>query len=49
MDEPFTNLDVAGRDLVIAVVTEHLEQGGVCVMASHQAVEVAAETKRLQL
>lgn len=49
LDEPFTNLDRDGRDLVNTLVTEHLKGGGMCVMAAHQDVDVDAPTERLVL
>ncbi len=49
MDEPFTNLDADGRALVRDIVTAHLGGGGLCVMASHQAVDVSAPVQRIRL
>ncbi len=49
MDEPFTNLDADGRALVLDIVTAHLGDGGACVMASHQAVDIAAPVQRVGL
>ena len=49
MDEPFTNLDRDGRQLVIDVTEEHLAAGGLCVMAAHQDVEINATVKRVTL
>jgi heme exporter protein A len=49
MDEPFTNLDAAGQDLVIEVVQEHLREGGMCVMATHQQLELDAPVQRICL
>ena len=49
MDEPFTNLDKAGQALVAELIAEHLSDGGLCVVASHQAVEIDAPTKRVTL
>jgi heme exporter protein A len=49
MDEPFTNLDRDGRQLVIDVIEEHLAAGGLCVMAAHQDVEIKATVKRVSL
>jgi heme exporter protein A len=49
MDEPFTNLDAAGRELVIEVVGEHLREGGMCVMATHQRFDVDAAVRRISL
>ena len=49
MDEPFTNLDREGRQLVSDVVAEHLTAGGMCVMAAHQDVHIDAPTQKLVL
>ena len=49
MDEPFTNLDTAGQALVAELISEHLGGGGLCVVASHQSVEIDAPTERLTL
>ena len=49
MDEPFTNLDRDGRDLVLKVLAEHLGNGGMCVLAAHQDVRIDAPTERIQL
>ena len=49
MDEPFTNLDRAGRSLVEDIVTEHLQAGGLCVIAAHQDVDIDAPTERVVL
>lgn len=49
VDEPFTNLDREGRDLVLDLVSEHLEAGGMCVMAAHQDVDVRGTVRTIQL
>ena len=49
MDEPFTNLDREGRQLVDEIVGQHLSNGGMCVMAAHQDVEIDAPTQKLVL
>lgn len=49
MDEPFTNLDAAGRALVCDLATQHLAAGGLCVMAAHQDVSIDAPTTRVAL
>lgn len=36
LDEPVTNLDVAGVDLVEDLVREHVERGGLALAAAHQ-------------
>lgn len=42
LDEPFTALDVAGVSLVSGMLDEHLAQGGMAVLTSHQAMPMAA-------
>jgi heme exporter protein A len=49
MDEPFTNLDREGRALVMQLVKEHLDKGGMCVMAAHQDIEIDAPVKKVIL
>jgi len=38
LDEPITNLDVAGIALVESLLARHLDQGGMIVAAAHQAL-----------
>ena len=49
MDEPFTNLDRNGRALVLEHVQNHLANGGLCVMAAHQDVDLDVATTRISL
>lgn len=49
MDEPLTNLDTNGRALVESVIAGHLGAGGMCIVASHQTLQVAGKTQRIQL
>jgi heme exporter protein A len=49
MDEPFTNLDREGRQLVMDLTQEHLASGGMCVMAAHQDVEIDSPIVRVRL
>ena len=49
MDEPFTNLDGEGRQLVVQLTEEHLADGGLCVMAAHQDVDINATVVRVRL
>jgi heme exporter protein A len=37
LDEPYSNLDQEGVELVDAMLTTHLEAGGACVLATHGA------------
>lgn len=49
MDEPFTNLDREGRALVMRLTSEHLERGGMCLMAAHQDVEIGGNVQKVVL
>ena len=50
LDEPLVALDSAAVKLVQSLLVQHLDQGGMVVMATHQDINVAAViTKRLQL
>ena len=41
LDEPLTNLDIAGRRLVARWIDEHLDTGGMAAIASHQPDQLA--------
>ncbi len=49
LDEPFTNLDAAGREQVQELIAEHLAGGGLALAASHQELTVDAPTRRVEL
>ncbi len=49
LDEPFTNLDTAGQELVNDLISEHLLEGGLCVMASHRGVDADVPQQKLVL
>jgi len=49
MDEPFTNLDREGRQLVMELVESHLNSGGMCVMAAHQDVDIDSPVTTIRL
>jgi heme exporter protein A len=46
LDEPITNLDVAGIELVESLLAKHLDQGGMIVAAAHQALLASHIGKR---
>lgn len=48
LDEPYTNLDTAGRDALDGLLGKHLAAGGICLMATHLAVAVPAR-RRLEI
>jgi len=41
LDEPAVSLDAAGQDLLIALIREHLEGGGIVVAATHTPLDFA--------
>ena len=49
MDEPLTNLDTAGQALVVELILEHLQAGGLCVLASHQSIELDSAMQKIEL
>ncbi len=50
LDEPYTNLDVAGRELVDQLMTQHLETGGQVLLVAHQSHGVRrAGTRTLEM
>ncbi len=49
MDEPYTNLDEAGRKLVAELLEEHLDAGGMAAVASHQPLDAGAAPRRIAL
>lgn len=40
LDEPFTALDVAAVDMLQQVMKDHLDQGGIVIFTTHQAVDL---------
>jgi len=46
LDEPYVALDAAAIALVAGLVGAHLQRGGLAVLTTHQAVDVAASTIR---
>jgi len=42
LDEPTSNLDVAGQALVSELLDEHLAAGGMAVVATHHALAIRA-------
>jgi heme exporter protein A len=48
-DEPFTNLDAAGREWLEGMLDAHLERGGLAVIAAHHALRERPGLRHLQL
>jgi heme exporter protein A len=49
LDEPFTNLDLAGSKLLSTLLADHVDGGGMALVVAHHELEVAANRKRLEL
>jgi heme exporter protein A len=49
LDEPFTNLDASGSEVMSALLEEHIEQGGLALVVAHHDLNLAAETRHLGL
>jgi len=50
LDEVMTSLDKAAVELVRSLIAEHLDRGGIAIVATHQELELSAGvTKRLEL
>jgi len=50
LDEPFTALDKAAVELLQQVIREHLDQGGMAFLTTHQEVKLTeGQVKQLQL
>lgn len=49
LDEPFTALDRAGIALVESLLDRHLEQDGMVILTSHQALSTRARVRTLEL
>ena len=46
LDEPYVALDAAAVELVAGLIGAHLQRGGLAVLTTHQAVDVAAGAVR---
>jgi heme exporter protein A len=49
LDEPFTNLDTAGVDLLSALIRDHVGRGGAVLVAAHQTLNVGMDSLSLEL
>lgn len=50
LDEPFTAIDRAGTEVLVDVLSDHLEGGGMVILTSHQPVSMTrCEVMRLSL
>jgi heme exporter protein A len=49
LDEPFTNLDAAGAELMTGLLRSHVEGGGAALVVAHQTLQIGVESHRLDL
>src|ERR1700736_1762018 len=49
LDEPFTNLDAAGTDLMAGLLQAHVEQGGAALVVAHHDLDIDVDMRRLDL
>jgi len=49
LDEPFTNLDRAGSELLSLLLAEHVNAGGMALVVAHHDLNIAATLRRLEL
>lgn len=49
LDEPLTSLDDATQKILLAAIREHVTSGGICIMTSHQPVELNLPMQTLRL
>jgi len=49
LDEPYTNLDTAGSELLSALLLAHIRAGGMALVVAHHDLDVATATRRLGL
>ena len=49
MDEPVSNLDSEGRELVVHLLRKHLGSGGMAIVAAHRDINLDVPTHKIQL
>jgi len=49
LDEPFTNLDAAGTDLMSSLLQSHVERGGAALVVAHHDLDIDVDMRRLDL
>jgi heme exporter protein A len=49
LDEPFTNLDAAGTELMSGLLRSHVEGGGAALVVAHHDLKVDVAMRRLEL
>jgi heme exporter protein A len=49
LDEPFTNLDTAGSELVSTLLRDHVQEGGSALVVAHHDLNIEVDRRRLDL
>jgi heme exporter protein A len=49
LDEPYTNLDAAGTELMTGLLHAHVEQGGAALVVAHHDLSIGVYMRRLDL
>jgi len=49
LDEPFTNLDAAGSELLSSLLAEHVNGGGLALVVAHHELKLTVALRRLEL
>ena len=49
LDEPYTNLDAKGGDLLTTLLDEHVGAGGIALVVAHHALPLTGAVDRLEL
>jgi heme exporter protein A len=49
LDEPITAIDQDGQKIFATLLKQHVEQGGIAVVATHQSLQLQCNVKLLQL
>src|SRR6202030_3188550 len=49
LDEPFTNLDAAGSEVLASLLQSHVDAGGSALVVAHQDLKLDCNVRRLEL
>jgi len=49
LDEPYTNLDAAGAELMTGLLQAHVERGGAALVVAHHDLKIGVDMRRLDL
>ena len=49
LDEPYSNLDASGTELLSGLLQAHVEGGGVALVVAHHALALDCNVRRLEL